>query len=264
MSKGIGLKQSSSNQAWIEAKNAIQELISAEELKELTCKVVAEIEEMTQGKKVAYAYSGGKDSIVLGHICEQVGIMDAMIGLCDLEYPAFLTWIEAHGPKTLTKINTGLDLTWLAKHQEMLFPQDSIKTARWFAMVQHKAQAQYYKDNGLDLILLGRRTADGNYVGKGGNSYTNNKGMTYYSPLAYWSHEHILAYLHYHQLPLPPIYDWPNGYKCGTHPWPARPYTSSIAKGWAEVYGIDPTIVENAAQMIDSAKEFLASRYKED
>ena len=81
--------------------------------------------------------------------------------------------------------------------------------------------------------------------------------MTRFSPLAAWKHEHILAYIHYHQLLLPPIYGWKNGYLCGTHPWPARQWTGSIENGWREVYDIDPGIVLVAAEKIDSARAFL-------
>jgi hypothetical protein len=56
---------------------------------------------------------------------------------------------------------------------------------------------------------------------------------------------------------LPPIYDWKNGYLCGTHPWPARQWTGSISNGWREIYEIDPSIVEKASETIVSAKQFL-------
>ena len=70
-----------------------------------------------------------------------------------------------------------------------------------------------------------------------------------------WTHEHVLAYIHYHALPLPPIYGWPNGYLCGTHPWPARQHTHG--NGWQEVYDIDPSVVTAAAEKIDGARRFL-------
>lgn len=97
------------------------------------------------------------------------------------------------------------------------------KAAQWFHIVQHRGQARYYKEHQLEILLLGRRKADGNYVGKD-NIYTNSAGITRYSPLAEWRHEDILAYIHYYDVKLPPIYDWEKGYLCGTHPWPARQY----------------------------------------
>ena len=61
------------------------------------------------------------------------------------------------------------------KHPSMLFPQDSATAAKWFSIVQHRAQAQYYKENDLDVLLLGRRRADGNYCGKGSNTIPTKK-----------------------------------------------------------------------------------------
>ena len=111
--------------------------------------------------------------------------------------------------------------------------------------------------NKLDIIITGHRKADGNYVGKGTNIFTNGAGVTRYSPLSDWPHELLLAYIHYNNIPMPPIYDWKDGYRCGTHPWPSRMGMKSIDEGWADVYSIDPSIVEAAAAKIESAAHFL-------
>lgn len=256
----LGRKQAIKNADWLEALREIELTISREEIDNLSEKTISEIKAFTDGKHAAYAWSGGKDSIILGKLCESVGIKDCLIGVCNLEYPAFMAWIEANKPSACEVINTGLNLDWLAKHPEMLFPQDSSKAARWFSIVQHKAQREYFKKNSLDILILGRRRADGNYTGRGTNIYTDGKGVTRYSPLADWRHEDILAYIHYHNLPVPPIYGWKNGYLCGTHPWPARQYTGSVENGWKEVYDIDPSIVKLASEKIESARRFLEER----
>ena len=218
---------------------------------------VEEIKAKTEGKNAAFAWSAGKDSLVLEQICYMAGINSCVLVISNLEYKAFLEWVEAHKPAELEIINTGQDLEWLAKHQQMLFPQNSQIASQWFHIVQHRGQAKYYKAKDLDVLLLGRRRADGNYVGKGSNIYTDGKGVTRYSPLADWSHEDILAFIHYYEVPVPPIYEWKNGYLCGTHPWAARQWTGSVENGWKEVYEIEPDIVQNAAEVIPSAKEFL-------
>lgn len=97
---------------------------------------------------------------------------------------------------------------------------------------------------------------------KGSNIYTDGKGVTRYSPLSDWSHEAILAFIHYHKVPVPPIYEWQNGYSCGTHPWPARQWTGSVENGWKEVFEIDGRIVIDAAKTIPSAREFLEKNGK--
>lgn len=259
MKKVLGKKQSIRNEEWINALERIEELISRDELDKRVSLTVSELKEMTDGKKAAYAWSAGKDSIVLGDICRQSGVEDCMIAVCNLEYPDFLDWVDKNKPEGLKIINTGQDLEWLSNHLNMLFPQDSATAAKWFSIVQHRAQAKYYKENDLDMIILGRRRADGNYCGKGSNIYTNGTGVTRYSPLSAWSHEEILAYIHYHKLSLPPIYGWENGYLCGTHPWPARQWTGSIENGWMEVFKIDKNIVQEAAKLISSAADFLHS-----
>lgn len=257
MKKILGKKQSIKNSDWINAMDHIEEYITKEELLLLTAITIDEIRKAIVNKKVAYSWSGGKDSIVLGNLCEQAGIKDCVLGICNLEYPAFLNWVENNKPNNLEIINTGQDLEWLIKHQDMIFPQDSKMAAKWFSIVQHTAQRIFYKQHDLDMIILGRRKADGNYVGRGSNVYEDRKGITRYSPLSNWSHECILAYIHYNNLPIPPIYNWHNGYKCGTHPWPARQWTKDIMQGWKEIYTIDSDIVYKSAKQIESARLFL-------
>lgn len=257
MQKVLGRKQSIKNDDWLKAMENIGELITREEVDVRVSESVEEIKVQTTGKKAAYAWSGGKDSLVLGEICRMAGITACMLAVCNLEYPAFLAWVDKNKPDNLEIINTGQDIGWLKNHPSMLFPKDSKTAARWFAIVQHKAQAQYYKEHGLDMILLGRRRADGNYCGKGSDIYTDGKGVTRYSPLAGWSHEEILGFIHYYNIPMPPIYEWKNGYLCGTHPWPARQWTQSEQEAWKEIYEIVPDIVREAAKELESAKEYL-------
>jgi len=150
----LGRKQNIKNDAWIAAMADIESAVSRDEIEELAGKTVEDIRAKTTGKKAAYAWSGGKDSIVLSKMCELAGVKDCMIGVCDLEYPAFMAWIQKHKPKKCEVINTGQNLEWLAQHPEMLFPQDSQTAARWFSIVQHRAQREYFKAHDLDMIIL--------------------------------------------------------------------------------------------------------------
>ncbi len=255
----LGRKQRIKNSDWVDTFEKIEQLVSKKKLDQLVEKTVKEIKKKTKGKKAAYAWSGGKDSLVLGEICQQAGITPCVLVICNLEYKAFTEWVEGHKPSELSIINTRQDIKWLADHLQMLFPQDSEFAARWFQIVQHRGQAKYYKEQKLDMLLLGRRRADGNYVGKGDNIYTNGQGITRYSPMSDWTHEQVLAYIHYYNLEMPPIYKWKNGYLCGTHPWPARQWTGSVENAWEEVYEIDSSIVSEAAKHIQSAKDYLES-----
>lgn len=258
MKQILGRKQTSPNEQWIDAAKRIEELVTAEELDRAVATTVERMKQVISGKNVAYAWSGGKDSIVLSDICEKNGISDCVFAHAgELEYSEFLTWCLEHKPEQCEVIDVGLNLEWLAKHPYLLFPRNCRAAYRWYQLVQQTAIRKYFKSHNLDMILVGHRKADGNYVGKGSNISRNGIGVVRYSPLADWSHELILAYIHYNHLALPPIYGWKNGYKCGTHPWPARMYAANIDEGFKEVYAIDPEAVERAAVYIPEARHFL-------
>ena len=90
--------------------------------------------------------------------------------------------------------------------------------------------------------------------------YTNTKGITRFSPIADTRHEEILAIIHYYHLPMPPIYSWPRGFRVGTHCWASRQWCGSVENGFREVYEIDSSLVEEAANYIPSARQFLQEK----
>lgn len=255
----LGRKKSVKNEDWRAMHESVSDIISHSHIIALEEKAIEEIKLKTEGLKSAYAWSGGKDSLALGAICEKAGVVDCVLGRNDLEYQEFMDWIEINKPKGLTIINTGQNLEWIASNQDMLFPDNSNISSKWYKIVQHKAQEKYYKDNSLDIIILGRRKKDGNYVGKGDNIYTS-KGITRYSPLSNWTHEEVSAYIYYNNIEMPPIYDWPRGYVIGTHSWASRESTGDITRDWHEIYSIDKEIVINASKYLQSARDYLEGR----
>lgn len=134
MSNALGRKQRVKNSDWIEAFGKIEQTVSRKELDQLVDKTVKEIKRKTKGKKTAYAWSGGKDSLVLGEICRMAAITSWELIVCNLEYEAFTEWVVVHKPPELSIINTGQDMKWLAVHPHMLFPQDSKYAAQWFIL----------------------------------------------------------------------------------------------------------------------------------
>lgn len=222
-------------------------------------RAVADIRAMVRHRRAGYAWSGGKDSIALALCAEAAGVSECVMGISNLEYPAFLEWVTAHMPAGLEVINTGQDLDWLAAHPDMLFPMSSNIAAKWFKIVQHTAQARFFKARGLDVLLLGRRRADGNYLGAAGEMiYTSSDGITRFSPIGLWEHEDVLAAVE-RAGSWPPIYSWPRGFQVGTHSWPARQWCGAVENGWREVFSIDPAIVREAAAVLPSARQFLES-----
>ena len=259
--QAIGKKQQTTQDEWLRSIEAIRRgEFDFAALDRLIEKTVDAMREIAGAGNVAFAWSGGKDSIVLEWLCRQAGISECVLGMCDLEYPAFLQWITANMPDGLEVINTGLDIEWLALNPEMLFPETANIAARWFKLVQHTAQEKYIRQRRVGALIVGRRRADGNFISRDGSlSYTTSKGFTRASPIADWTHEDVLALIEREALPIPPIYDWPRGYQVGTHAWPARQWTGGIENGWREVYSIDPAIVRDAARLIPSAARFLES-----
>ena len=85
MERVLGKKQSIRNEDWLKAMKRIEELVSREELDERVRLTIDEIQQTTGGKKAAYAWSTGKDSLVLGEICRMSGITDCVMGVCNLE-----------------------------------------------------------------------------------------------------------------------------------------------------------------------------------
>jgi len=256
----LGKKQVSSKSDLMYIINNISDIVPKSQIDSLIDKTVKEVIEVTKNKRCAFAWSGGKDSQALQAICKLAGIDDCMLAITNLEYPEFLRWVTDNMPWKLEIINTKQDIDWLKENTHMLFPKNSVIAAKWFKIVQHKAQDIYFKKSKLDLIILGRRKIDGNYTGKkGSNIYTNKLGITRYSPLKDWSHEDVIASCYYYNYPLPPVYNWPNGFAVGTGPWPSRQYTKTIQNGWGEVYQIDSDIVKFCQSHFASAKVFMDS-----
>lgn len=252
----LGRKKNIDNALWVETMNNIESIITPQEITDLEAETVEKIRKTTAGQNVAYAWSGGKDSIALGRLCEMAGIDRCLFAHTQLEYPEFLGWCLSHLPAGCEVISQNIGLKWLSEHPGMLFPQDCRTTYRWYQIVQQAAIRTYFREHGLQMILVGHRTADGNYTGKDGIS-RNGAGVVRYAPIADWSHEQVLAYIHYRDLAMPPIYGWENGYKCGTHCWPSRTHTKSIMDGFRQVYAIDPSIVKEAAEYLPDAQAFL-------
>ncbi len=254
----LGRKQSASHEDFVAAVQDIERTTSRGRLDNLIDDAVEEIKQHCGGRRAAFAWSGGKDSIALEHVCRLAGVEECVLVITDLEYPAFLRWTTENMPPALEVVSTGQDLAWLAAHPEMLFPKDAATAGKWFKMVQHTGQKRYYQRRDLEIMMVGRRRADGNFVGEGGQ-YTS-AGVTRYSPIRDWRHEDVLALIHYEKKPMPPCYGWPRGYRVGTGPWPARQWCENDEAGFAEVWEIDPDVVRGAARVLPAAAAFLRAR----
>ena len=263
--KVLGKKQHEDNSKFQLVYDNIEEYCSKEHVDNLIDETLVKIKARVSGLNVGYGWSAGKDSTVLKFLMDELDINQCVMGMTDeLEYPDILKWTTDNMPEGLYIFNSGHTIEWLSTHLDWLFPENANLAKRWFISIQHKAQIKFFREKNLDMILLGRRKMDSNYVGnskknKYHNIYTNQQGITRYSPISEWTHEETLAAIKYYDLPLSPFYGWVNGWVVGTGCWAARQWTGSVNNGWKEIYSIDPTIVRDASRHIDSAQKFLKS-----
>lgn len=255
----LARKQGIRDQAtWQRAFDSSREVWPDQLLDQLIDRTVDEIRKTIAGKHVAYAWSGGKDSLALRYVAELAGVHDCVLSISELEYPAFLQWVTDNMPPGLTVLSQGQNLEWLAKHPKMLFPQGEYGP-RWFSIVNHRGQEKYFRQEHLDILMLGRRRADSNYCAPkaGENLYTNGRGITRYSPISDWPHEAVFSLIQREQMSMPPCYGWPRGYQVGTGSWPARQWTTSPDHGWEEVWEIDRGVVRRAAEVLPAAADWM-------
>lgn len=257
-------KQNSKNEEWLEAWDNIEQSPAFSHIESLAENTIERIRKaMATYKAQAFAYSGGKDSIVLADLCLKAGIQKSVfVTSAELDYPVFLSWIAKHKPKGCTTIDVGIKYGFLVEHPEMLFPAPNV-LPKWYALIQHKGQRDFYRDEHLDCMFMGRRKADGNMVcGSVDDCFAMHTadGRNILCPIADWKHEDVLAYLKKNRLAMPPIYSFPDGWRQGTHLWPCRLSLGDEQKNWSELYGIAPDVVEKAATYLDGARMFLEQK----
>ena len=255
MRQVLGRKQTSENATWLNALANIERFVSRKEVDTYSDWAIERIQDAVKGKNAAYAWSGGKDSIVLGDLCRRAGLSQGFFAYSDLDYPAFVRWCMEYKPEGVVAMHTGYDLDWLAEHQNLIFARGAIGQ-RWHLINQRGPFTDMYFGNHLDVLIVGHRVIDGNVCGKDG-LIQKKTGETRYAPIYDWPHELLLGYIHYNGLALPPIYGWKDGFVQGTHAWPERDHCATLNQGYREVYEIDPSIIVKAAEKIPSAAAFL-------
>lgn len=261
----LGRRHKTSDKEFWETYQNIEKSVSRQSVEVLSERAIRRIQQVTKGKKTAFAWSGGKDSLVVAHLLQRAGVSTrGLLGItAGLEYPEMETWYEQHVPEGVEIVRAPYTLRWLAKHQELIFtlspPFAQALTGFWADNVWLKPQNVYCEKHGSEMLILGRRRADGNFCGpkEDRGLYEAKNHVFRFLPIVDWTQEETIAYMHYYDLHLPPIYHQIHGFKVGTHPWPARQSIVDVDDGWAQVYECDPGIVREAAQYIDGAKRYL-------
>lgn len=260
--KLAGLKHRLSDTEWAQLRDDPFRHYPESALDELIDTTVAEVKRIARGKRVGFGWSGGKDSMAHTWVMHQAGIREGVLVLTDgLEHPAFETWAHDHLPDGVIVHRVPVGPQWLIERPHMLFPRGK-HASSWFPKVQQAGQRRFFHDRGLDIISVGRRTIDGNYVGPNGtNLYTaKTTGVRKWSPIGHWPHEAVFGLMQRENLPLAPCYDWPRGFTVATGPWPARGGTVDDDQGWRETWAIDPGIVRDAAGWLPQARRWLETQ----
>jgi 3'-phosphoadenosine 5'-phosphosulfate sulfotransferase (PAPS reductase)/FAD synthetase len=166
------------------------------------------------------AFSGGKDSVAVSkYVREELGLKLPHVAVVNLEldYEEHIKFIHNYCYKNNIDLrlqilkNRGID--YVKQNPKFIFPFDSKIKGEWFRKFQQYGIKKYAKDNGYNLIIYGRRIADGNNIKK--EYYKTADGLSHYFPLRDWSNEHTQFYIL--NEPHTPIYNTPEGYRRGTH-----------------------------------------------
>ena len=260
----LGRKQASKNSDWIEAWEKCTDIISKEHIQQITNQAIQRIRaviELNHFERIGYAWSGGKDSIVLYDILEKSGIerVGGILALYEHEFPEFVEWIYKHKPSDLSIVKTNAFTDdFLNAHPEYLFPmetkyKDAYLPPRW------KVQNNFISKHGIDCMILGRRLADGNNCGRREHGYiSTSKTGCKFNPIAEWTHEEVLAYIRHNNLPLPPTYFYENGFQAGTQVWTEkRRINGHFFETFDLLMSIDPRIIEQSKGRLKLVDEYL-------
>jgi hypothetical protein len=240
---------------WDEAWSTCMDVVSRAEAADLVERTAEWITTVVDGRSACYGWSGGKDSQALRVVCERAGVPDCVCCITELEYPACLAWLEAHRPPGCTFWNSGIDAAYVAARPGWLFPQAGTRqVGAWMARHQWRGE-RLFQQRGYDVMLLGRRRADGNVAPP--VSHLKGVGLRA-NPLARWSNMQALAVIRHFADGLPPIYGWPRGWFYGLSAWARREYNRE-EDGWRDLWRDDPSLLYEAAETFPGAATMLAT-----
>lgn len=209
-------------------------------------------------RSACYAWSGGKDSQALRVVCEAAGIPDCVCCVTRLEYPQCERWLRQHAPAGVTFWNSEIDAAYVAARPGWLFPKAGTPyPSAWMARHQWRGE-RIYQRQGYDVMLIGRRRADGNYAPKSGWSTLKGVGIRG-NPIAAWSNAETLAVIkHLSEDGLPPVYSWPLGWFYGLSAWARREYNDE-EEGWRDLWRDAPELLRDAAETFPGAARTLST-----
>lgn len=141
----------------------------------------------------ALAYSGGKDSVVVGLLLRELGL--TVPGVCEVSF-CFSRQIEdfrenAEKLGHNIEFRKSLDDEFLHKHDELIFGGSAEKRGWYYSVRQQKTVKDFAEENGHDCQIFGRRTEDNtvkDYL------YETSAGLQCH-PVRDWNEHQVVAYI---------------------------------------------------------------------
>ncbi|MCQ2113335.1 MAG: hypothetical protein MJY95_08360 [Bacteroidaceae bacterium] len=250
-------KHYNTREEWMDVWNNYKDVQTKEFTEEMIADAVSEIKEICAGKVPAYAWSGGKDSIALQIVCEDAGIKKGFCCYNDLYFQKSIDFFYEHCPEGVEIVNTGEDIAWLSRNPKFLFPKGAVA---WNVRTHLRYQPIYCKKNNVDILLMGKRRQDGNWVP---DNIVNRSsgGVDIYCPLRHWTHENVICAIRHRGKTLSRFYlDDEIGFHFGDTKFaimgPSR--GESVCDAWNRIYSVEKMkVIQCAEHGIESAREYL-------
>lgn len=210
---------------------------------------------LSLSKKNVIAFSGGKDSIVLTHLCSTFGIRDAITETAFM-FPKSLMETKATAEFFGLNViyNEGLTWDWLKKHPEFCAPVMKLQP-KLYSIRQQKTVKTLSRKNKYTGVLYGRRLQENTVKAK---IYTLANGQYQCHPLRDWKTNDIWTYIYRNALPFPSLYKHEIGRKDGFTSFLLPP--EHYDNVWKVIYSYDPNVVHKFAEFHEPASNFLKSR----
>lgn len=260
----LGKKQISNSDDWAKTWENISNIITYEHITKLTLKTLDKLYRvMCKYKNVAYCWSGGKDSLIIQKLIELSKIdIPSLLVLYPTEYPEMKKWLLEHKPKKCVVIKTSkISYEQINNDSDYLFPNKEKYIASYLPP-RWKVQKEFRKSNDFDLLIMGRRTIDGNNCGSKENDYiTKSQVGDSFNLIAEWTHEEVLAFIYYNKIELPPCYFYPRSWRYGTHCWTERGRLPNFPNdNFDEIMDIDKNILFQSRDKIYLVEKYLSER----
>lgn len=202
------------------------------------------------------AFSGGKDSIVVGHIMGKLGHTDAMSETSfnfERQIGDFKRSSDQLGLDTEWRVS--LSWEWLERNQHFILPDRSL-IQPWNAARQQRTVRVHAKERGYEGIIYGRRTEENTVPDV---TYQTKEGLWHHHPLKEWTTGEVWAYIQRHGLHFPDLYNHRIGQSQGNCPYVPLP-PAELHDPFGAIHDYDPTVVPRFAEFHEPAQRWLKER----